>query len=238
MSQADAPAPATHPRQERSYSLDGLPDREVLVFKSMVRLLGHRTHFAWVYCPSSTELRVVAEGLATAALQAALTQQVLTLGAGNIKRQSYLRLPLHANELEAELNRLGALISPVNQTTAAVATAASTTPMRMLRWPPASLLTTSTRVRLATLMAGRPLTMAELAQRSKENLAVCTAFFDDLRQLNLLMPVATVSPSAMASTPPVAAAHQPHTHRPVQPGLLDRIRMRLGLQMTSITSRT
>jgi hypothetical protein len=239
MSQLDAAANVTPARHERSYCLEGLPDREVLVFKSMVRLLGHRTACAWVYSPLSTELRVVADGLPATALHSALAQQVLTLGAGNVKRQSYLRLPLHANELEAELNRLGALIAPTNKTAAAALVADAAKPMRMLRWPPATVLTTTTRVRLATLMAGKPLAVGELQQRSKENLAVCTAFFDDLRQLNLLIPAVTL-PAATTTHAESTDQRDPQQTKkiPVQPSLFERIRMRLGLQNSNTASQT
>lgn len=238
MSPTDTNASAARARNERSYSLDGLAARDALVFKSLVRLLGHRTNDVWMYLPSSTELHVVADGLPVSASRSTFVQQVLTLGVGNVKRHAYLRLPLHANELETELNRLGALITPRQKTAASEWVADDSTPMRMLRWSPAAILMTTTRVRLATLMAGKPLTIAELQQRSKENLAICAAFFDDLRQLNLLIPAATVQPTAIASTQPVAATNQPQTNKKsVQPGLLERIRMRLGLQISSMSGQ-
>ena len=231
MSQADAYALASPARHTRTYSLDGLPEREALVFKSMVRLLGHRTKDAWSYSPSSAELHVVADNMSVFALQSTLARQVLTLGVGNVKRQSYLRLPLHANELEAELNRLGALIFPMDGACSTLPEIPfETMPMRMVRWPPAGLLTTTTRVRLATLMAGKPLTLGELQQRSKENLATCTAFFADLRQSNLLTPVAALAASK--------AAQLQTSKKPVQPGLLTRIRMRLGLSTSGASGQT
>lgn len=224
------PAPT---RSKRSYSLEGLPARDALVFKSMMRLLRHRTNDAWVYVASSTELHVVADGLPVSALESSAAQQVLKLGAINIKRQSYLCLPLHAKELVAELNRLGALIASTGKSVAPALAAHAATPMRMLRWPPASLLTTTARVRLATLMASKPLTVVELQQRSKESLAVCSAFFKDLKQLNLLIPVMTSLPATVTSPHGAAATHQPQPDkRPIQRSLLERIRMRLSLQMT------
>ena len=240
MSPTDTAAIAAAARHERSYSLEGLPDREVLVFKSMVRLLGHRTHCQWVYSPFSTELRVMADGLPTASsTQSPLVQQVLTLGAGNVQRQSYLRLPLHANELEDELNRLGVLIAPVMKaSTTLTFEFDEATPMRMLRWPPAGLLTTTTHMRLATLMAGKPSTLRELQQRSGENLAACTAFFNGLRRLDLLVPATAALPPALAHMQPAALKMLPQIMKsPPQPGLLMRIRMRLGLGTTGTSSQ-
>ena len=212
----------------------GLPDREVLVFKSMVRLLGHQTHCQWVYLPHSTELRVVADGLPAASTQSPGVQQVLTLGTGNVQRPSYLRLPLHANELEAELNRLGALIAPAMKTSIiSPAELMMATPMRMLRWPPATLLQTKTHMRLATLMASKPLTRQELQQRSGENMAVCEAFFAALEHLDLLVPAIKTVPPTLAIMAPAASTPLPTPKKnPIQTGLLRRIRMRLGLGIT------
>ena len=239
MSPTDTAAMAAAARHQRSYSLEGLPDREVLVFKSMVRLLGHRTDCQWVYSPHSTELRVVADGSRASSTQSPLVQQVLTLGAGNVQRQSYLRLPLHANELEAELNRLGALIAPVTKASRTLTfESTEATPMRMLRWPPTSLLMTTTQMRLATLMAGKPSTLRELQQRSGENLAACTAFFNGLRRLDLLVPATAALPPALAHMQPAALKMLPQIMKsPPQPGLLMRIRMRLGLGTTGTSSQ-
>lgn len=243
MSPTDTAVIAVAAKHERRYSLEGLPDREVLVFKSMVRLLGHRMLYEWVYSPLSAELRVVADGLPAISVQSPFVQQVLTLGTGSIQRQSYLRLPLHANELEAELNRLGALIAPVKKAAAnPVLKSVETAAMRMLRWPPATLLTTTTNMRLATLMAGKPLTLHELQQRSGVSLALCTAFFDALKQLDLLVQAAAASLPAMTAAPnglPAAASesHAQAMKSPVQPGLLTRIRMRLGLGSTGAPSQ-
>lgn len=239
MSPTDTAAMAAAARHQRSYSLEGLPDREVLVFKSMVRLLGHRTDCQWVYSPHSTELRVVADGSRASSTQSPLVQQVLTLGAGNIQRQSYLRLPLHANELEAELNRLGALIAPVTKASRTLTfESTEATPMRMLRWPPTSLLMTTTQMRLATLMAGKPLTLLELQQRSGVNMASCMAFFNGLRHLDLLVPATGLSlPTAAAMQAAASKMHPQIVTNPVQAGLFTRIRMRLGLSTTGASGQ-
>lgn len=233
----------------RHFSVEGLLDREVLVFKSMVRLLGHRTNYAWVYSPVSTELRVVAEGWPLPGASPSIFQQVLVLGHTNAKQHGYLCMPLHACELEVELNRLGALIAPANR---ALGTCQSlpvnNTPMRMLRWPPACVLTTSMRIRMATVMAGKPLTLQELQRRSGENLAVCAAFFEDLQRLDLLVPAGTpaAGTEATVAQPVVDAANkapgqtvsEPTVVKkiPIQPSLLNRIRMRLGLQASTPSS--
>ena len=229
------PTNPTPGKNERSYRLDGLASRDVLIFKSMVRLLSHRTDHMWAYLPHSTELRVIAEGSLALADPSKHTQQALTLGTANVKRHMYLQMPLHANELEAALNQVGSMITPTSQLAGVlVSEPAGMAPMRMLRWPPAALLTTAPRIRLATLMAGKPLTIAELQQRSNENIAVCTAFFEDLKQLGLLVPAGSVRPLSTAPTKSaVITAPQRVKKSPVQPSLIERIRMRLGLQVSS-----
>ncbi len=249
--------PSGAARSERSFCLAGVHDREALVFKSMVRLLSHRTKHIWIYSPLSTELRVVAEGPPSAATHTVPAQQVLTLGTVHTRRTAYLQLPLHAHELEAELNRLGALILPaISTATLSADTQGESAPMRMLRWPPATVVNTATRMRLATLMAGKPLTILELQQRSKENLAVCTAFFDDLKRHHLLVPVPNAAGNtAIAATaaaqsivrstvagaitgpPSMPAQILPEKKSPVLPGLLGRIRMRLGISLGESSNR-
>ena len=227
-------------KNQRSYSLEGLASREVLIFKSMVRLLSHRTQHVWTYLPHSTELRVVAEGLAVAVDAPKYAQHVLTLGTANVKRHLYLQTPLHANELEAALNQVGAMISFTNPAVRALAAAPlGMTPMRMLRWPPASVLTTTTRVRLATVMSSKPFTLAELQQRSGQNLAVCASFFDELRQLDLLVSVVHSPPPAMLTTSSEQPSNGPRA-KPisVQPSLLERIRLRLGLRIFNTSGQS
>ena len=242
MSQTDASftmlSGAVPEKNERSYSLQGLPDRDALVFKSMVRLLSHRTKYTWVYSPSSTELLVMAEGKPPPAGQPMVSQQLLTLGTASLKRPSYLQIPLHANDLEIELNRLGALIVPTSQSAREIEVEHSKmTAMRMTRWPPATVLTSSARVRMATLMVGKSLTIVELQQRSKEKLVVGMAFFDDLKKIHLLTPV-VAAPTAIVPVQPVASTDPMLARKsPVQSGLLGRIRVRLGLPITQASER-
>ena len=223
------------PKAVRSYCIAGLPAREELVFKSLVRLLSHRGRFEWLYSPTTSELRVVADG---SKLEPQNTQQVLTLGVRDIEQVAYLCMPLRAAELEAELERLGALISPARRLQATPDSVGSITvsalpqiePMRMVRWPPSSLLGQPGHMRLATLMTGRSMTVHVLAQKSGETLAVCTAFFDDLKKANLLVNAINVQ---------TIQAWEPNSNaspglKPIQiaapPGLLARIRTRLGLK--------
>lgn len=241
MAQSDQP---TREREVLSFSVEGLSAREELLLKSFVRLLGHRTKHIWLYNARpmhlgtnfKVDLRVVPDGIDTLSIPQA--QHVLTLGTVHRQRDAYLCLPLHAEELEAALNRQGHLI--VSLRTALKPSAlpdpivphprASTnalTPsheaVRLLRWPPASLLHSTGRMRLATLMTGPPMTLAVLQQRSGQPAQVCADFVDDLRRAGYIG-----SPPTEAS--PARPLEKANTAPKVQPGLLARIRLRFGFQ--------
>ena len=241
----------TAEREQRSYSIEGLSAREGLVLKSMIRLLSHRTECVWTYRADSSELKVVSNQPGVASAAASWAQQVLTLGAIDLKQPAYLRLPLHANELEAELNRLARLIKPANISLAAAtgkapdlmaptATELHTQAMRLLRWPPATLLSKPGHIRMATLMLGSHMTVLTLQRHSGARLEDCASFFADLNKAGLLEPSAKL---AAFTAPTAALLAQPHDSRQqpkiVQPGLLARIRLRLaGVQKSGLPFST
>ena len=244
MSLPIAPHDALAHRSARKFSVSGLNSREELILKSFIRLLDHRTFHAWQYAPMTAELCFVAEGAKQSRLptqQVQQIQQILMLGINSSNRLGYLQMPLRALELEAELNRLGSLIVPVNLTIQLSLGAHSTSrdkslemqPMRMLRWPPSALLKAPGRMRLATLMTGQQMTVYSLQQRSGESLAECRAFFGELRAANLLAaaPGAQLPPQAGAQivTP---ASPLPQQNR-TSTSLISRIRLRLGIQIGS-----
>lgn len=237
MSQANQPV---RERAVLSFSVEGLTAREELLFKSYVRLLDHRSVHGWLYSAQpmhlradfKVDLRVVTDGLDITLIPQA--QQLLTLGTIDRKRDAYLCLPLRANELEEAMNRQGALIL---SSRAALTPPGSTEPtgtsahvyinlnetVRLLRWPPASLLGSPGRMRLATLMTGQPLTLAALQQRSGQPTQSCVEFVSDLKQAGCLGSLPSTAPAQRPIAKPGAAPV-------VQPGLLARIRSRLGLQ--------
>ena len=233
-------------KSERRYGVEGLSDREVLVLKSMIRLLDHRTNHTWKYAPSTTELMVVSDKLSAADKSAVQAQQVLTLGVRASSQPGFLCMPVNARELEAELNRLGALIVPVRRTvqlhSEAVHTAPGkyleTEPMRMLRWPPPALLKGPGRLRLATLMTGKQMSVHSLQQSSGESLAACSAFFDELQRANLLTPADKVAPPQGQASPQIVLRQNVAPQKNAAPiSLLARIRMRLGIQGGSATNQ-
>jgi hypothetical protein len=232
-----------------SFSVEGLPPREELLFKSLVRLLDHRTHQHWAWKAGEADLRVVGEKMPPPTGAPAVP--VLAVGQLDPQRGGhFLALPLHADALEQMLNRLGAMVVHARGLglVAIEAGPGEDDAFRLLRWPPAALLEAPHRIRLATLMTGRPTSLGVLRQRSGLATQQCLDFIADLRRSGLLENVAepaqaggfatSIFPSSLfpdslfpGSTGPDSrpAPSRQALRETVQPGLLARIRNRLGL---------
>jgi hypothetical protein len=224
-------------RKALKFSTEGLPAREELVFKSLVRLLAGRTQHVWRYSPQAAELHVLAEGLSNTSAPAnpKSHQQVLILGeVSQSIRPGYLCIPIRAIELEDELNRIGKLLASATpvESPQLVALRTSKTPsydvpVRLLRWPPAHLIAAPGRIRLATLLTGKAMTLTALHQKSGQDMAVCRQFLSAMHAAMLLIyseNTDVVAPTLRASLPQLKRAYV----APV--GLLARIRARLGVQ--------
>lgn len=241
-------------RAALSFSTCGLSSKEELVFKSLMRLLDSRTHQKWFYAAEGADLRVTGEN--TSPQQAESNSKffaVLTLGTVTRPQAAFLGLPLKAHELEAEINRLGSLLQPLAKPLVrlsdmpAIATPVegpqtcaphepeASLALKLLRWPPPHLLNTADRIRLATVMSGRSICAADLAQRSGQSLVACQRFMGELLRASLaqqcdahtqrLEPAST----SRASSPllPHVPQAQPHAAS-AMPSLLARIRSRFG----------
>lgn len=225
----DANRSATEARTTLGFGVQGLSSREETLFKAFVMLLDHRTTQHWTHQPERPDVQVVAEGtpprsLATHAGTGAplpiLT--LLRLDSPQRERPCFLRLPLRTTELEAELNQLGAFVLQRHATTAATESLGHPAVARLLRWPPPHLLPTPAHLRLATILASRPMPLAQVQQRSNLPEATCLAFFSDLRQAGVLVTEPSIAPCRAPAPPVPTAALAP-------PSLLGRIRLRLGL---------
>lgn len=223
-------------RPTLGFALEGLSGRDETLFKAIVRLLDHRTQQRWVYRPTSPDLRVVCDSgfVPPASADAEVVAPnidappplLLTISA-TPHGAHCLSLPLRADALEAELNSLG-----VERMKACgfgpVASSGST--VQLLRWPPAHLLGTPERVRLATLMVSKPVTLAWVQQRAGLPPAACAQFFAELHDAGVLAGCPAPSGHAVASSPsPLTAAPAPAVAAPAPTGLLARIRSRLGI---------
>jgi len=259
---------AASPRIRRpllSYSVDGLPARDELLFKSLVRLLDHRTHQQWTWQVEDADLRVVGDRVPATALDDAADRPVprLTLGETPPPHGPFLRLPLHADALEVMLNRLGAMVvharelglpgsalSPASRDHSERGRGAHGEEYRLLRWPAAALLHTPMRMKLAALLASRPASLHALQQRSNAGAQECADFIAALEHAGFVARTGhgNAGTGFSASHAPESlwpdsqslhvseassGADAPRTLAPtravVAPGLLARIRNRLGL---------
>lgn len=238
------------------FSVQNISAREELLLKSVLRLLDHRCEQAWAYQPGTggpgADLVIAGEGTPPKLNLSGrgMPQHLLVLGiSAQASRPAFLRMPLRADELEAELNRLGGLIcqqlaagaskapgadrpaapnapAPTSLESKQLDGAAQQAPIKLLRWPSANLITTRDRMRLATLMTGQPITLVALAARSGVAIEVCREFASDLGKAGFLgtgdhTAPAPQSTSAELSKPAAVATT----------GLLSRIRTRLGLHL-------
>lgn len=203
-------------RTELSFTLDGLGDREQTLFKSFVRLVDHRTMHHWTSVPAGGQLRVVGPQHPLAADKT--SGNVLVLG-GTAGARHQLPLPIHADALEAVLNDIGAWLADTAapQHHDAPAGLDDQVMVRLTRWPTPELLTTRERIRLATLMTGRPMSLADASLRCGIRREECAAFAAALVRSGMLVTVG-----------PAQAPRIPHTAPPAA-GLIARIRSRLGL---------
>lgn len=228
----------TVPKGQRallSYSVEGLQHREEVLLKSLIRLLDHRTHQNWSWKAEQADLRVVGAQIAIAAASPQPAVPTLTVAHADPQRGPFLALPLHTDALEVVLNRLGAMVVHARGLGLAVTEVpiGEHEEFRMLRWPPAAVLEAPIRLRLATLMTNRPASVLSLQQRSPATRQECADFLADLQRAGLLerpaSPGVLVAASAPDSVFPDSRFPAP-TRDAVQPGLLARIRNRLGLQ--------
>ena len=239
-------------RHELKFSIDGLSAREELLFKNLVRLLSFKTEQSWLYSANSPHLRVQADSYkAPPGISTPSAQQVLILGMTPAQQPGFLCLPVRAHELEAELNRVGALISRAalsakpSQTTQSPGFLGQTlisaeptydTAQKLRQWPSPKLLAQAGRIRLATLLTSRALTLVQLQQVSGHPLVDCKSFWRELEQARLFTTasvVTHVSPAALAAA--AAAIKSKSANKPPELGLLARIRLRLGLQIMGIS---
>lgn len=223
-------------RSTLTFCAASLHPRDELLFKAFVRLLDHLTHHHWRYqAPAdgvTIDLLVIADGT-LAEYRGPKAAQCLQLGANGSLQPGFLHWPLKSDALEKELNRVGGQIlaghtrpSPTTWSAgrdfgAVAHVGTQATSMRLRQWPPADLLTGAGRMRLATLLTGKAITLHELAERSKLPLAQCGAFVGDLQRAKLL-----VGPG----NPPGPIQHLTGlAPKSLQAGLLARIRLSLGI---------
>lgn len=245
--------PNTHTPTPRrlalSYSVEGLPVRDDLLLKSLVRVLDHRSHQQWQCVEKGSDLRVTGAPFGASAADGQ-GGAVLRMGYPPGDGEFGLPMPLHAGHLENMFNRIGDQLA---QQRAQVAATAAQQPVRddevfrLRRWPPAALVATPERRSLAALMSVRAQSLVSLHRLSNAPPPLCADFLRDLRHADLVITTQVAPPvltdaaparpaepvsgvlvgAAPSATHPVAAAP---AEAPAQTGLLARIRARFGLQ--------
>lgn len=228
-------------RSRLRFSVEGLSARDEILFKSLVRLLSHRTHQQWSWCTDQPHVRVTGDVgyvgddlLPQHSAQATQAFQPLVLLVGHSRKQHefFLHQPMHANELELLLNQIGSkaasLVSMADEprrilpaAPSAPAAVFSNTPFDdnegfiLHRWPPAAMLGSPARIKLATVMRGRTMTLDALQKRSGISQQECSEFVELLRRAELLartepelqvgVPLAAVLPNPASATVAVSA---------------------------------
>lgn len=225
-------------RPTLTFSIEGFLFREVLVIKTFLRLLSAKTINEWRYesfnADNYVDLLIVEEGVRPSFKKQnnQLSPQILELGKNGSTGNGFLPWPLQPMSLERELNRLGLkivaqrctikeeslLIAAINEPR--ISPGQPMKRIRLQQWPPPRLLSAPGRIRLATILTGKAITLDELVQRSAQPLAVCEAFVNDLHQTSLLVSTSSINVSTLSAAPSVKS---------IAPSLLNRIRIRLGI---------
>ena len=222
------------------FGLDGVNDREALLLKSMIRLLDYRSSHQWVYSAGKHDVVFVAHESVSAAncSAVALFPMVLMIGQPANPDIPFLQRPISSENLEAILFRLAVkLLAAKNKLKLTDSTVASISPphqahYKLKRWPPAQLIASKERLRLAALIAASEMNLDGMQKRSGAGVEVCKAFIADLARAGLLetrsVPMSTNSSSTMF----VGASNAPiDSKKSEKIGFLARMRQRLAQQI-------
>ena len=262
------------------FSVQSMAARDELILKTMVQALNRRFEsqgkVRWTYAAANTavDLQIIGDSLLPKTprdLQIASAKSVLRVVHAPSAKHPYVLLPLRADELAIELEKLGSLAttppelkksnalptlptiptlppsvekpfgdgpSPVRFSTNANAARepAQFVPtqltnlgeldvVRLKQWPPMALLINQNRMKLATVMNGRAMSIKTIQSRTGVAAPECQQFLAVLQaagylQIQVGIPLGLSTSSALSQ---VIAISKPPS------GLLSRIRLRLGL---------
>lgn len=209
----------------------GLPSAEAGLVRALLSLVGSGDPgWRWTFAAAGpcdvllADAAVPSPGKAQSERQA---RALLLLGpAGSPASQEHLQRPLRPNELESALRRLASVLGM--ETDAPAAPAGANEPptlanarFKLLRWPPAALLRGEVaRLRMATQLSRRFLSVAELATLTNQEPGRCLVFLQLLQGFQLLQaePATALPASGTAATAPTGGW-----------ALVRSIRRRLGL---------
>jgi hypothetical protein len=228
-----------------AYAIAGMSARDELVLKSTLRLLSIRVPQPWVYASSDATVLFLGRhnpGLDPAMAAASSARTVVYVGS-SAPGQHQLDLPLNPFQVEALLKLLagqaqGALpsepaIAPASPAARGATDLEANTVVSLTRWPSSRVHQQDpARMRLATLLLGRTVTLEQLRAVSALPWEKVLGFARDAQAFGVLKIEAAANVSAEASAISTARAAQPSspmsTKTPFVPGLLSAIRNRLG----------
>lgn len=223
---------------ELTYTIRRLLVRDELVFKSIVRILSGQTRHSWFYTPDmNADLVVVGPALNIEDCPDSVLvgKVLLELGTSGLSHQ-YSNVSMQVGDILARLNSLGEqILSGTGTQSAARATEPAVKDhecFALLRWPDWSLMQSDRAyMRIATVLAARPVGVHELANKADADVAVCVEFLRQLHARNLLR---LVAPAVVHAPPPTPTAEVAQNSK--HPSLWGRIRNRLGISRESRAS--
>lgn len=220
-----------------------LPPAEAGLVRAQIRLLAIGAgDFAWEFAEAAPYDALIVDAnspdIGGALLQrSAKAIGVLANESSPIRDDTdVLCRPLRAEHLEAWLRRVQAKLLGSAKPAIVVASAAHKPRFKLRRWPPAPLLhEDSQRVRLATLLSRRAMTVSELAAMSQQPEQRCQVFVQLLQSFTLVdvqvsdPGTAPIAPSSKPTPLEVTAVGKPMPANAPKWALVRSIRQRLGL---------
>lgn len=214
-----------------------LPAAEVGLLRALTRLLAANpgAGFRWQFVDSPPYDALVTDAGADLQAQRNRAPAILALcGAEKIAGPDCMPRPIKAEQLERWLTaqqerRPVTMISPPAasaQNPGRAQHAHDRTTYRLLKWPPNMLLQNDmARVRMATLMSRRAMSVGELANMTELPAARCQTFIQSLRSIGLLQITEIPAPPVAVGTPSATPSGQSTSRW----NLVRNIRQRLGL---------
>lgn len=240
------------------FSVRAMTARDELILKTMVQALNKRFQSqgktSWTYTAANdnADLHIIGDSLLPKTpleTPSASVKSVLMVVHTPHAKHPYVLLPLRADELSIELEKLASsaslptnlkkpgIIAPLPSATtrAHSVLAQSAEPIvlgdldvvRLTQWPPMALLKSPNCMKIATVMNGRAINIKNIQTRTGVAAAECQQFFAALQAAGILQ----IQPgtSRPILQPISAATGQMAVNVKPPAGLLSRIRLRLGL---------
>jgi hypothetical protein len=206
--------------------------RDELVFKSIVRILHRQTRHNWLYMPDiDADLVVVGPAADVEACPDSMLagRTVMDVGASELSHQPST-VNLRVGDVLAKLNGFGDRIvaerGPQPKVAPRVYDASRDEQYMLVRWPDWGLMQEDRAyLRVATVLATRPVCLHELAVKADAELALCVDFVRKLRSRDLIR---ITMPQSLAAIPTLAATSV-DAPAPKDGSLWSRIRHRLGI---------